>query len=519
MPGPPCFPAKSRGEMMISFTGTHISKRFEGVQALRDANFAFQGNTICGLVGANGSGKTTFARICSGLIRRDAGDIFIDGAPAHLHSPQDARALGIVLAHQNLSLIPDLTVWQNIRLGHEKRVGGVFLDDRESRTAAAGILEELVPGEIDLDAKVSLLSPAHRQMVEIAKAVSQEPKLLILDEPTAALKYDHVEQLFSKVRDLKAHGVSVIFVSHRLWEITRLCDIVVAFRNGETVGTVDFQKQPRDENVIVPLVTGENIQSVDVDKKARKSFPAGGLVLELQEVSVGRKVRQVSFGVKPGEVLGIGGLNGQGQEELIMLLAGAVRARSGRILLNGTEIRLRHPRHALRRGIYLVPGDRIRDGLFVTHSVFTNVIFPRISLGKSGFILNMKKLFSIADQVIAKANLTPARRSMEVRMLSGGNQQKVVFGRWLQFSPKVLLLNDPAKGIDILAKDQLYRLVHDLAAGGTSVILYASSNEELISHCDRVLVMFEGGIAEEVGYDEICNEKLITSSLRVGGTR
>ena len=502
---------------MISFTGTHVSKRFEGVQALGDANLAFEGNTICGLVGANGSGKTTFARICAGLIRMDAGEIRIDGATVQLHSPQDARGLGIVLAHQNLSLIPDLTVWQNIRLGHEKRIGGVFLDDGEARAAAVKILEDLIPGEIDLDAKVSFLSPAHKQMVEIAKAVSQQPKLLILDEPTAALKYDHVEQLFRKVRDLKANGVSVIFVSHRLWEITRLCDIVIAFRNGETVGVVDFQKVPRNENLIVPLVTGENIKSIDVDKKQKKNFATGNFSLALQGVSVGTRVRNVSLGVKPGEVLGIGGLNGQGQEELIMLLAGATRARTGRILLDGAEVVLRHPRHALRRGIYLVPGDRIRDGLFVDHSVFTNVIFPRIPLQLSGFFLNMQKLFGITDQVISKASLTPARRSMSVRTLSGGNQQKVVFGRWLQFSPKVLLLNDPAKGIDILAKGQLYRLVHELAAGGTSVILYASSNEELIANCDRVLIMFEGSIAEEVGYEDICDEKLITSSLRVGG--
>jgi ribose transport system ATP-binding protein len=507
----------SRGKEMTSFSARHVSKRFEGVQALGDAGLAFDGNTICGLVGANGSGKTTFARICAGLIRRDGGEISFDGEPVELHSPRDARRLGIVLAHQNLSLIPDLPVWQNIRLGHEKRLGAIFLDDREARAGATRILESLVPGEIDPEAKVSTLSPAHKQMVEIAKAISQKPKLLILDEPTAALKYNHVEQLFRTVRDLKDKGVSVIFVSHRLWEITSLCDLVVAFRNGETVGAVDFQKQPRDENLIVPLVTGENTSSTGASRTQKRSLPEDTAALELRGVSVGQKVRQISLAVRPGEVLGIGGLNGQGQEELIMLLAGAVRARAGQMLQDGVEIRLRHPRNAMRRGIYLVPGDRIRDGLFVDHSVFTNVIFPRIPLRLSGFFLNIQRLFGIVDQVISQAKLTPARRGMAVRTLSGGNQQKVVFGRWLQFSPRVLLLNDPAKGIDILAKGQLYRLVHELAAVGTSVVLYASSNEELIANCDRVLIMFEGQVVEEVGYDDISDEKLVTASLRVGG--
>ena len=485
--------------------------------ALKDANFRFEGNKICGLVGANGSGKTTFARICAGLIQKEAGELLVGGKRVDINSPQEARNLGIVLAHQNLSLIPDLTVWQNICLGHERRIGRLFLDNRRAQNSAAAILEELVPGEIGLEVKVASLTPAQKQMVEIAKALSQNPELLILDEPTAALKYNHVEQLFRKIVNLKNRGVSIIFVSHRLWEVTRICDLVFAFRNGETVGQVDFQQQPRDENLIVPLVTGENIRSIDVDKKVMRDFCDIPHSLRLSGVSVGTKLKDVSLAVKRGEVVGIGGLQGQGQEELIMLIAGAARARGGKLFLEDQELHLRHPRHALRKGIYLVPGDRIRDGLFVNHSVFNNIIFPRIPLRQTGLFLRFSRLFDITDQIIKKAGLVPPRRRMPVKNLSGGNQQKVVFGRWLQFSPRVLLLNDPAKGIDILAKGQLYELVHELAQAGTSVILYASSNEELISNCDRVLIMFEGRVVEEISYEAICDEKLITSSLRVGG--
>ncbi len=504
---------------MVSFEGRHIGKRFEGVVALKDANFRIEGNKICGLVGANGSGKTTFARICAGLIPKDSGELWIGGKRVQIASPQEARGFGIVLAHQNLSLVPDLTVWQNICLGHERRIWRLFLDDRRARDRAFAILEDLVPGEINVEAKVAALDPAHKQMVEIAKALAQDPQLLILDEPTAALQYNHVEQLFRKIRDLKRNGVSIIFVSHRLWEITRICDLVFAFRNGETVGQVDFENKPRNENLIVPLVTGENIGSIDVDKKPCLDFSDAPQRLSLSGISAGNKLREVALTLKRGEVVGIGGLQGQGQEELLMVLAGAARSRFGSIILEGKEIQLRHPRHALQSGVYLVPGDRIRDGLFVNHSIFNNIIFPRIPLRQTGLFLKFARLFAITDQIIAKAGLVPPRRRMPVRQLSGGNQQKVVFGRWLQFAPKVLLLNDPAKGIDILAKDQLYKLVHELARAGTSVILYASSNEELISNCDRVLIMFEGRIVEEIGYEDICDQRLVTSALRVGGAK
>ena len=209
---------------MESFEAVNFKKRFEGVIALKDANFKFEGTKICGLVGANGSGKTTFASICSGVIQRDEGELFIDGEKAAIDSPHDARNYGIVLAHQNLSLIPDLTVWENINLGHEKSQRAIFLDNKDAKEKSQEILNDLIPGEISMDEAVVNLTPAHKQMVEIAKALSQDPRLLILDEPTAALEYFHVEQLFKKIEELKKEKISIIFISHRLWEITRICE-------------------------------------------------------------------------------------------------------------------------------------------------------------------------------------------------------------------------------------------------------------------------------------------------------
>ena len=500
---------------MESFEAHHFRKAFGAVIALREANFSFKGPKVCGLVGANGSGKTTFARLCAGLVKKDDGEFVIDGRKATINSPGDARNYGIVLAHQNLSLIPDLTVWENISLGNERRTQGIFLNNKHAKDVATEILNDLVDGEIPIDAKVATLSPAQKQMVEIAKALSKDPKMLILDEPTAALEYNHVEQLFKKVEELRANGVSIIFISHRLWEITRICDVVIAFRNGETVGELDFEIQPRDEKLIVPLVAGEEGYSADFDRKEQRDLSDAEVVYELEQVDYRSTLKGINLSVKKGEVLGIGGLHGQGQEELIMLVAGELSPSRGRVRLEGKHLRAKHPRDAIRNGIYLVPGDRLEEGLLTLHDIFENTVFPRFCLKQDGPILNFKELFSITDDMIEKTELRPPDRKMIVNNLSGGNQQKVVFGRWLQFLPKVLLLNDPAKGIDIQAKDTLYRLVHELADLGTSVILYASSNEELITNCNRVLIMFEGEIAEEILYDDLTDENLVRSSLRV----
>ncbi|MCP4401083.1 MAG: sugar ABC transporter ATP-binding protein [bacterium] len=500
---------------MKSFEAKHFKKHFEGVVALRGADLKFEGAKICGLVGANGSGKTTFARLCAGLLEKDDGEFLIDKQPVAIDTPYDARKYGIVLAHQNLSLIPDLSVWQNINLGHERRLHKIFLDDKHAKELAGEILNDLIPNEIAINAKVGSLSPAQKQMVEIAKALSQNPKLLILDEPTAALEYFHVERLFKKVEELKKAHVSIIFISHRLWEITRICDLVCAFRNGESVGVVDFETAPRDEKMIVPLVVGEN-ESVEFEKKVKLDLSEAEMCIELKNVSYKEKLKAIDFSAKKGEIVGIGGLHGQGQEELMMVLAGAFQATAGSMSLDNRKLLVKHPKDAIEKGIYLVPGDRLEEGLFPDHSIFDNVVFPRFCLKDDSLILNFTHLFSVTDEIIAKTELRTPHRKMIVGNLSGGNQQKVVFGRWLQFSPTVLLLNDPAKGIDIQAKRALYALTHELAERGTTVILYASSNDELIENCDRVLIMFEGKIVEEISHEDLSDETLIKSSLRVG---
>jgi len=304
-----------------------------------------------------------------------------------------------------------------------------------------------------------------------------------------------------------------LFISHRLWEVTELCDLVYVFRNGKKAGTLDFKKQPRKESLIVPLFLGSK-EDFDVLKKEKTDFKESEITLELEKISFEDKVKNVSLKARKGEIIGLGGLNGQGQEELLMLISGVLRPTSGKMMLGGKQVRFKHPNVAIRNGIFLVPGDRIRDGLFTNHTVYENIIYPKYSQ-KESFLLNNAALQKETDNVVKEVSLTPPDTSLLIENLSGGNQQKVVFGRWLQFDSRILLLNDPAKGVDIQAKNDLYKLVKDLAKDGTSVILYASSNEELINICDRVIIMFEGKFVEEICSEDICDEKLIKSSLRV----
>lgn len=518
----------------MDFEVKHIRKRFGGVIALKDINLKFKDSKIFGLIGANGSGKSTFARICCGIINSDDGEIIINDKNEKIESPLDASAHGIVLAHQNSSLIPDLTVWENIKLRKEKKKNIIFLDNKFDKDECKKIIEEISSDDIPLETKIEDLNPGYIQIVEIAKAISQNPKLLILDEPTAALEFLQVEKLFKKIEELKNKGVTIIFISHRFWEITRICDVVFGFKNGEFSGEVDFTKNPREEKYIIPLVINGNNENATVlkkdkeeihnlngikkfRKKERKDFSNVKKFIELKNINYGTKLKSINLDVKRGEIVGIGGLNNQGQEELLMMIAGVIKCNKGTIILDSKNLKMRHTNDAIRNGIFFVPGDRIKDGLFNTHTIIQNTIIPRFTLRKEKFLISFKRFNKVLyEKIINKVQLNPPDKNMVVKNLSGGNQQKVVFGRWLQFEPKVLLLNDPAKGIDIEARKSLYELTHQIAKKGATVLLYSSSNEELIENCDRVIIMFEGKIVDEIGYENLDDDRLIKSSLRMG---
>lgn len=489
-----------------------IKKCFGGVVALSNGNLQCQRGRITGLLGANGSGKSTISKIITGVYSADAGEIKYNGKHVRYRNPNEARNDGIAMVFQNLSLVADLTVWQNIVLGVEEKKG-LFLDNKTAKERSKEIIDQLLPG-LDINKKVYELDPGEMQIVEIAKAMSEEPRLLILDEPTAALEQAQVKSLFNYMRVLAEKGVAMIFTSHRLWEVMEICDDIIIFRNGENVAYIDFEKDGRDPEKIISYITGE-AQKVKVEKNRRVATDEA--VLKIKDLNYGKFLKNVSFELKKGEILGIGGLAGQGQHELMLALAGNYPEARCYAELNGKKIKLNKPANAIRNSILLVPGDRQLEGLFLKHSVYTNMIFPKLGLKRQPLFTPRKKYREECEKVVDVLSIKTHNIDMPVGTLSGGNQQKVVVGKWLSFDTNVLLLADPAKGVDIGAKRDLYRYIVNLVKEkNMSVILYASDNEELIEYCDRLMIMYEGQIVGTLEGDDINEDTIIATSMRVG---
>jgi ribose transport system ATP-binding protein len=497
----------------------HIRKSFVGVKALSDANFELREGEVCGLVGANGSGKTTFARIASGLLIPDGGELLLAGEPINLRSHLDAEAYRLAMVHQNLSLVPEMTIWENIALGRERTGSFSFLDNRWAiRQAEQSVAA--IRCAIPVRERVKNLAPDEKQLVEIAKALAKDPRILILDEPTASLDFHQVEALFAAIQELKSRRVSILFISHRIWEVARICDRLVAFRNGETVGGLDFSVQPRDPKLIVPLITGQEV-SVRArrsrgEREAEISGLAGkGPALEMREVSLEGRLHDISLSLRRGEILGLGGLQGQGQEEILMILAGYLRGYTGKILVDGSPHPLRHTRQSIREGLALIPGDRQKEGLFLEHTVEANLLYPKVSMHRGSFLLPRRRHRELVSSAIRTVSLVPPDPRLIVAQLSGGNQQKVVVGKWLAMDARVLLLNDPTKGVDVGTRENIYAILSKLTRQGTSILMYASDTDELIENCDRVLIVFEGRIIKDIAGGDITEENLLVSSLNV----
>ena len=496
---------------MIVLEVKGIKKHFGGVVAVSDGNLRCQAGKITGLLGANGSGKSTISKIICGVHSADAGEIIFNGKAVRYKNPHAARQDGIAMVFQNLSLVADLTVWQNIVLGIEENKG-IFLNNKTAKELSKEIIDKLFPG-LDINKKIFDLNPGEMQIVEIAKALSAKPKLLILDEPTAALEQTQVKSLFDYMRTIVKTGIAIIFTSHRLWEVMEICDDIVIFRNGKSIVSIDFEKEGKDPEKIVNYITGE-VEKIRVEKNHTKI--ADKTVLSIEDLNYGDFLKSVSFKLKEGEILGIGGLAGQGQRELMLALAGNYPGVRCGAELNGKKIKLNKPSNAIRNGILLVPGDKQLEGLFLKHSLFTNMIFPKLGLGHQPVFTPDKKYRKESKRIIDLLSIKTQSMDVPVSTLSGGNQQKVVVGKWLPFDASVWLLADPAKGIDIGAKIELYQyIVNQVKEKNMSVILYASDNEELIEYCDRLLIMYEGQIVATLEGDNINDDSITSASLRV----
>ncbi len=498
---------------LLEMTG--VSKRYGGVQALAEAHLVVEKAQVHGLLGPNGSGKSTLNKVLTGTVKPDRAHIRLAGQDLQINRPLDAYHHRISAVYQQLSLIPQLTVAENLLLGTEI-TGQGFLKSRKMRAAAEEAIAPFWPGLDEgttLDTEVSRLSPGSQQLVEVAKAMARKPQILVLDEATASLRRDQVQLVFDQVHALIEQEVSVVFVSHRLEEILALCSHATILRNGQTVATVDLATTSQPE--LVQLMVGEELTSAPPNRTAARGESRDQVVLAVKNLH-SETLTGVDLEVQAGEIVGLGGLQGQGQSDLLHVLFGDWPHSSGTISTGGRVRDIRHPRGGIGAGLALVPGDRSTQGLFMKRPILENlsiVSLPRRLRG--GVFVSLRQERKVGGAEVQRLRIKIGSLDDPVSSLSGGNQQKVVLGKWLLDQPQVVLLDDPTKGVDIGAKSEIYSIIRELTAAGVGVVLNSSDDEELLELCDRVLVMYEGAVVDHLIGDEITKDNLVAAALRV----
>ncbi len=466
---------------------TGISKAFGGVKALDNVDFEVRPGEVHALLGGNGAGKSTILKVLNGVHRPDAGTVEVGGTPLTTHTPEASRAAGIAMNFQEMSLIPTLSVAQNIFLTREARTSSGWLDDAAGEARAAEIFA-MLEVKVDPRAIVGALGAGQRQLTEIAKAISQGSKVLILDEPSTALAVSDVERLFTFLRRLRSQGVAIIYVSHRMDEIARIADRATILRDGRHVITAPMADLPLD--VMIEHIVGKRSKGLaDVQ---RGTTARGAVLLEARSLSGAHKPDDVSFTLHRGEVLGLAGLLGSGRSALARVLAGIEPATGGEIRIKGKPVAIRKPSDAIAAGVALVPEARATQGIIPAHSVASNMVLSVLGRISGKGVVNRARVQAITDDMIQRLSIKTASRDHAVSTLSGGNQQKVVIGKWLATDPDILVLDEPTAGIDIGSKSEIIRLIRDLAAQGKGIVMISSELSELLTACDRILVMADG---------------------------
>ena len=485
----------------------NIAKSFSGTKVLKGVNLELGHGEILALLGENGAGKSTLMKILSGIYSKDSGEIYLDGELCHFQNPKEAQNKGVAIIHQEMNLCNDLSVSENIFLGREV-MDGLRLNHKKMDEEAQKILDDLgismKSTELAGDLKVS-----EQQMVEIAKALSQDAKVLIMDEPTSALSRKEIEDLFRVIRKLRDEGRGIIYISHRLDELRAIADKVIILRDGENVISGDLKDFSIDD--IIRHMVGREIQ----DKFPRILCEKGKEILRVENLNAGPKVRDISFSLYEGEILGIAGLMGAGRTEMTRALFGVDEKTSGKIYLFGEEVKTNTPKDSIELGMALIPEDRRKDGLCTDLSIRENISLPNLDSMKNSLGVLSKELeLKISEDTIKSLNVKAKDREMISKNLSGGNQQKVVLGKWLVRNPKVILFDEPTRGIDIGAKVEIYQIMNELKKKGVGVLFISSEMEEVLGMSDRILIFCDGRITEELSREEANQENILKFATR-----
>ena len=499
-----------RAQAHVQLNG--ITKRYGGVTALDTIDFSCDRGSVHAVLGENGAGKSTLIKVISGVVQPDEGEMRLNDEPVQFSHPAAANAEGIVCIFQELSLLSDLSVADNISIADPPRKFGL-IDRKAQRARAEELLARIGCEDVNPLSRVRDLPLSRRQMVEIAKALAKDPSVLILDEATSALTAADVDRVFEILRRLRDDGISILTISHRMHEIEAIADMCSVFRNGRHIET--FAQGARSESDIVQMMIGREITAHFPAKPPPPK--AAKPMLQLKDYSWEGRLKSISLSVGAGEIVGLGGLDGQGQKELLLGLFGVLKGTSGQVTVQGKDVEIRSPKEAKKAGIdlALIPEDRKTEGLMLPMSIADNLTIASLQRLSRGPFVDATALSAAVDDGIRRMQIKVGATSDPVSTLSGGNQQKVVIAKWLMTDPKIVLLNDPTRGIDVGTKQEIYRLLRDLAETGASIIYYSTDYEELIGCCDRVAVMYDGEIVRELQGEEINERNIIASALKM----
>jgi len=487
-----------------------LCKSFAGVRALDKAQFDLQPGEVHALMGENGAGKSTLMKVLAGVYSKDSGEVLLDGQPVDIDSPRAAQALGIGIIHQELNLMNHLSAAQNIFIGREPRGRlGLFIDE-EAMCAETQRIFERMNLRLDPRTPVGELTVARQQMVEIAKALSFDSRVLIMDEPTAALNNEEVADLFRIIGQLKSQGVAVVYISHKMDELKRIADRVTVMRDGQYIATVPMAETPMDS--LIAMMVGRRLTDVE------NEFPdtsGNEVVLEARGICRGTMVRNASFVLRKGEILGFAGLMGAGRTELARAVFGADRIDAGEVFVRGRKVSIRSPEDAVAHGIGYLSEDRKHFGLATGMDVETNIALPNMKRFLSmGMFIDQAAISAAGERYVKQLNIKTPSTQQQVRLLSGGNQQKIVIAKWLLRDCGVLFFDEPTRGIDVGAKAEIYRLLNALAEQGKAIVIISSELPEILRMSHRVLVMCEGRITGELAGREASQEKIMQLATR-----